>query len=185
MKGCAWWSRGGERGRAGLPVPVILLLVSLVVMGVAVSRDARAQTPAPKPSTASAAQAAADSMRAEPDSAALSHRVIAYYLHTTKRCVSCRKIESFTQEAMTTGFPGELKSGRLVWRVVNVEEKGNEHFVKEFQLFTKSVVLVDERDGKQHSWKNLAKVWEYLNDRTRFIRYVQEETRAFVAAAQP
>ena len=66
-------------------------------------------------------------------------------------------------------------------RVVNVEEKGNEHFVKDYQLFTKSVVLIDERNARPVAWKNLPKVWELLNDKDRFVSYIQRETRAYLA----
>jgi hypothetical protein len=110
-------------------------------------------------------------------------RVLAYYFHTTKRCVSCRKIEAYTTEAITTGFAGELKDGRLVFQAVNVDEKENERFVKQYQLFTKTVVLVDERSGKQVAWKSLPKVWELLNDKEAFQRYVQAETRAYLAGS--
>lgn len=108
-------------------------------------------------------------------------RVIAYYFHTTYRCVSCRNIEKYTREAIESGFSDDLESGHLVWRVINVEEKGNEHFVKDYQLFTKSVVLVDERTGE---WKNLPKVWQLLGDPNKFIRYIQTETDGFLKGHQ-
>ena len=111
----------------------------------------------------------------------LSHRVIAYYFHTTYRCASCRSIEAYSREAIESAFADELKDGRLVWKVVNVEVKGNEHFVKDYQLFTKSVVLVDEVKGKQARWKNLDKVWELLGDKEEFQSYVTAETRAYLA----
>ncbi len=104
-------------------------------------------------------------------------RVIAYYFHTTYRCVSCRNIEKYTREALESGFRGELEDGHLVWRVINVEEEGNEHFVKDYQLFTKSVVLVDEQTGE---WKNLPKVWQLLGDPNAFIRYIHTETETFL-----
>ena len=160
------------RGPVRLLPVFVLFLTMCIFVGATLPLDARAETSAPKPP--------ADSTRVAPDTTASPHRVIAYYFHTTKRCVSCRKIEAYSQEAIETGFPEDLKSGRLVWRVVNIEEKGNEHFVKDYQLYTKSLILVDERDGKQAAWKNLPKVWEYLNDKAKFVHYVQEETRAFL-----
>ncbi|MEW5802825.1 MAG: nitrophenyl compound nitroreductase subunit ArsF family protein [bacterium] len=113
----------------------------------------------------------------------LSHKVIAYYFHGKFRCVSCRKIESYTHEAIQGqgGFAGPLKSGRLEWRVIDVEEPVNEHFVKDFQLYTKSVVIVDVLDGKQKRWKNLARVWELLYDKDTFINYVRDEINAYLA----
>ena len=135
--------------------------------------------PAPAGTTVMKADTAATSARA--DTTARPRRLIAYYFRTTNRCPSCRKIEAWSREAIETAFPRELKSGLLVWRMVNVEEKGNEHFVKDYQLFTKSVVLVDEVRGRQARWKNLARVWELLPDKEGFVRYVQAETRDYLA----
>lgn len=108
------------------------------------------------------------------------HRVIAYYFHTTYRCASCRAIEAYSREAIETAFAGQLKDGRLVWKVVNIEVKGNEHFVKDYGLYTKSVVLVNEVRGKPAEWKNLEKVWQLLRDKDKFLRYVQDETRVYL-----
>jgi len=112
----------------------------------------------------------------------LPHRVIAYYFHTTSRCASCRSIEAYSREAIESAFADELKDGRLVWKVVNVEVKGNEHFVKDYGLYTKSLVLVNENRGKRTQWKNLEKVWQLLQDKDKFLRYVQDETRSYLAA---
>jgi hypothetical protein len=109
------------------------------------------------------------------------HRVVAYFFHTTYRCASCRAIEANSREAIENTFAEELKDGRLVWKRVNVEVKGNEHFVKDYKLYTKSLILVNEIRGKPTEWKNLEKVWQMLQDKPKFLRYVQDETRAYLA----
>jgi hypothetical protein len=108
------------------------------------------------------------------------HRVIAYYFHTTYRCASCRAIEAYSREAIESAFADQIKDGRILWKVVNVEIKGNEHFVKDYGLYTKSLVLVNEVRGKPAAWKNLERVWQFLQDKPKFLRYVQDETRAFL-----
>ncbi len=108
------------------------------------------------------------------------HRVTAYYFHTTSRCASCRAIEAYSHEAIESAFADEIKDGRLVWRVVNIEVKGNEHFVKDYGLFTKSLVIVNEVRGKPAQWKNLEKVWQLLQDKPKFLRYVQDEMRGYL-----
>jgi hypothetical protein len=115
-------------------------------------------------------------------SAQPSHKVIAYYFHGTARCINCIKIETFTEQAMGHYFTSAIKGGRLEWRVVNVETSGNEHFIKDYALFTKSVVLVDvdTQSGRQLRWKNLDKVWNYLNDKEGFINYIRVETRSYL-----
>lgn len=112
-----------------------------------------------------------------------SPKVIAYYFHTTFRCSSCRKIEAYSREAIESGFPKELKDGTIEWRVINVEESRNRHFVDDYRLFTKSLILVRLNNGRQKEWKNLMKVWELLGSKEAFVRYVQDELRSYLVAS--
>jgi hypothetical protein len=112
--------------------------------------------------------------------AAQDHVVRVYYFHTTQRCASCKKVEALSAEAIRAGFEHELGDGRLEWQVVNVEDPQNRHFTADYQLYTKSVVVVDRANGQQVRWKNLPKVWELLQDEKGFRLYVQSEVRAYL-----
>lgn len=79
----------------------------------------------------------------------INQKVIAYYFHGNARCTSCLKIESYTKEAIYKNFENELKSGHLEWKAINVEETENKHFINEYKLHTKSVVIADILNGKQ------------------------------------
>jgi len=107
--------------------------------------------------------------------------VVAFYFHGNKRCSTCRKLEAYSDEAITGGFASELDSGELEWRVVNTDEEANAHFVTDFELVTKSVVLVEYRDGEVVRFKNLKLVWQLVGDQDGFLRYVRDETRDFLA----
>jgi hypothetical protein len=107
--------------------------------------------------------------------------IVAYYFHGNKRCTTCRKLEAYSEEAITGGFASELESGELEWRVVNTDEKVNAHFVTDFELVTKSVVLVEYRDGEVVRFENLKLVWQLVGDQDGFLRYVRDETRDFLA----
>jgi len=106
--------------------------------------------------------------------------VIAYYFHTTYRCVSCKKIEAYSREAIETGFTKELENGTLKFESINIDESDNKHFVKDYQLYTKSLVICDMKDGKQVRWKNLIKVWELVGNKDEFFKYVQDEINAYL-----
>jgi len=107
-------------------------------------------------------------------------KIIVYYFHTNYRCASCVKIEQYSSEAVRSGFPKELKSGKIVWKVVDVDEAQSKHFVKDYQLYTKSLVIVKMKNGKQIEWKNLNKVWELLYNKNKFIVYVQDEVKKYL-----
>jgi hypothetical protein len=111
------------------------------------------------------------------------HIVIVYYFHGTVRCATCEKFEKYTKEALETGFPAELKNGSLEWRVLNVEEPQNEHFVRDYQLTTRSVILVDVLDGQEKRRKNLTAIWDLVGNKDAFLEYIQSETRSYLEAS--
>lgn len=136
------------------------------------------------PATAAAAEPKSGDAAEKPTlvtPSALPHRVVAYYFHTTYRCATCRAIEAYAREAIESAFAEDIAAGRLVVKSVNIEVQGNEHFVKDFALYTKSLVLVNEVRGRKPEWKNLEKVWQLVQDKPKFLRYVQDETRAYLA----
>ena len=106
--------------------------------------------------------------------------VVAIYFHGNVRCATCKKIESYTDAAVQSGFPEELEKGTLAWQVINVDEEENTHFVQDFQLVTRSVVLAEYREGKVVRWENLDKVWQLVRSKERFVDYIQSETRKFL-----
>lgn len=114
--------------------------------------------------------------------AAPAHQVIAYYFHGSQRCKTCLAIEAQAAEALQTGFADELSDGTLAWKVVNIEEPENEHFVDDYQITTRTVVLVDMQDGKQVRWSTLDRVWELVGDKPAFMAYVQEETKGYLGS---
>jgi hypothetical protein len=111
------------------------------------------------------------------------HKVIAYYFHTNTRCSTCIKIEQYSHEAIEQGFPAELKNGTLEMRVVNYELPENRHFIQDYKLVSKSLVLVNVVDGKQTKWTNLKLVWQLTGRKNAFLNYVRKEVRGYLAGA--
>ncbi|MFA6600153.1 MAG: nitrophenyl compound nitroreductase subunit ArsF family protein [Candidatus Omnitrophota bacterium] len=109
--------------------------------------------------------------------------VTAYYFHGTFRCPTCNKMEQYAKEAIEKDFKSELDSGKLVFQSVNVETAGNEHFVKDYQLYTKTLILSMAGNGSEVRSKNLDKIWEYVRDKERYQNYVRDELGAFMKVA--
>lgn len=114
---------------------------------------------------------------------AKGNRVIAYYFHGNFRCSTCHAMEQYSKEAIETKFKDALSSGKLEFKVVNIEERGNEHFAQDYQLYTKSLILSLVKNGKEVKSKNLAKIWEYVRNKQRFLEYVSEEVNNFLKEA--
>ncbi len=110
--------------------------------------------------------------------------VVAYYFHGTMRCPTCYKLEQYSKEAIEASFKDALASGKLEFKVVNIEDKGNEHYGKDYQLYTKSLVLSLVKDGKEIKWKNMDKIWEYVGNKQKFIDYVKNGVADLLKEAQ-
>jgi len=100
------------------------------------------------------------------------------------RCPTCHKLEQYSKEAIETNFKDVLASGKLEFKVVNVEDKGNEHYGNDYQLYTKSLILSLVKDGKEIKWKNMDKIWEYVGNKQRFIDYVKSGVADLLKEAQ-
>ena len=107
-------------------------------------------------------------------------KVIAYYFHGKYRCTTCRTIERYSREAIEQYFAKEQKKGLLEFRPVNVEETENKHFIRDYQLVTRSLVLSLMSDGKETKWKNLPDVWKLVRDKDKFFQYVKDEVEIFL-----
>lgn len=157
---------------AGMLLAMILVSIALIY---SVAVNSQSPKPAESGSTSSepAKAGAATSQIAD-------QKVIAYYFHGNVRCVTCKKIEALTKESIDSDYAADLKKGNLEWRVVNIDLPENKHYIKDYQLYTRSVVLSDLHKGEQSRWKNLEKVWTLVRDHDQFVSYIQKEVASFL-----
>lgn len=107
-------------------------------------------------------------------------KVIAYYFHGTFRCSTCQTIEKYSKEAIEHYFANELKNGTLEFKSLNVEEAENRHYVQDYQLFSRSLVISLVKQDKEVTWKNLTDVWKLVRDKDKFFQYVKDEVEKFL-----
>jgi len=129
--------------------------------------------------TSAPGEGAADSAPAT-NPPASTDRVIVYYFHTTYRCPACTKIENYTKEAVETGFAEALREGRLEFHSIDVTEPSHSHFIQDYQLSAKSVIVVEIKDGREARWKNLARVWRLTRNKDDFMSYIRDEVNLYL-----
>ncbi len=99
--------------------------------------------------------------------------VIVRYFHSDIRCKTCLAFEDWSRTAVER-FPEELKNGTLKWQVINFDDSGNKHYIKDYDLAEKSLVLIREEDGKTVQWKNVEEFWDFDdNQKQEFVDLVQ------------
>jgi len=111
---------------------------------------------------------------------AKANRVVAYYFHVTARCTTCMTIQAYTAEALTAGFRDALASGELEFRPVNIQRAENRHFIQDYKLYTRSVVIARFDEGRQIEWKNLENVWDLTVSKPAFVSYVRRHVREYL-----
>jgi len=109
-----------------------------------------------------------------------SGKVVAFYFHGNFRCSNCYKIERYSSEAIEKYFKEQLKTKTLIFNIINIDLPENKHFIQDYQLYTRSLIIAEFKDGKQVRWKNLTKVWNYLNNREKFYEYVKLEIQNYL-----
>ncbi|MDF1516596.1 MAG: nitrophenyl compound nitroreductase subunit ArsF family protein [Lutibacter sp.] len=69
--------------------------------------------------------------------------------HSTNRCMTCKAIETNTKYTLDTYFAKELKSGKIVFKIVNVDKAENEKFAEKFEATGTALFLNVIKDGKE------------------------------------
>ena len=77
-------------------------------------------------------------------------KVDVVYFHRTQRCYSCKYVEAGTRYTVETYFKDELASGKVIFKVLNVEDKENAAIVKKYGAFTSSLFINTIRGGSDH-----------------------------------
>lgn len=104
--------------------------------------------------------------------------VIVTYFTTDVRCESCLQIEALTQQTLKEHFAQELAAGNLRFRTLNIDRQENKHFIQNYNLAFKTVVVSTERQGTVIHWQKLDDVWTRLNDPEAFKAYVAAPIRS-------
>lgn len=111
-----------------------------------------------------------------------SQRIVATYFHGDVRCATCRKIETYSKEAVEQGFEKEIAAGTVVFRAINTDREENKHYVQDYKLMMKSLIIAKEKDGKVVEWVNMPKIWQLTGNQDEFMAYVREGVQTYLDA---
>lgn len=146
--------------------------------GVGGCRDTgeQAAIPVPGQTPVPAVNVPAPGQSARAKSPAAAKTALVYYFYTDTRCSSCQTIEAYTREAVEKKLSAGYKDWQIEFRGVNIDEKANGHFVRDYWLNSKAVIVQKFSGEKALAWVKLDKVWTLVGDKNAFITYVVLET---------
>ncbi len=120
-------------------------------------------------------------MKTVDNNARQKERLIVYYFHGNVRCPTCHKLETYAKEALELYFADELKSGNIILEIVDVDKLENGHFIEDYKLVTKSVVISEIKDGRQVKWENLDRIWQKVRDKDSYLAYIRDSIQNFLS----
>jgi hypothetical protein len=109
-----------------------------------------------------------------------SDRVVVMYFHRTQRCPTCLKMGSYSEEAVTTGFAPELKSGRVSFHYVDFQDPRNLAVTKAYGINGPTLVIAKVKANKVEEFRSLVEIWQKAREKPAFLKYVQENIRAYL-----
>lgn len=117
--------------------------------------------------------------------------VVVTYFSSDVRCPTCMEIETLTRRTVEERFAGPLAQGQIAFQILNMDEKENAHFVDDYELAFKTVVVRgDAHAGTAHGgderindadaetiepWVKMNGVWSLTAKPDEFIDYLAEE----------
>jgi hypothetical protein len=121
---------------------------------------------------------------AEPPAAQPSHQVMACYFHRTVRCPTCKRIGSYIEEAVQSGFASQLQDGSVKLVMIDFQDARNQKFTQAYNISGPTLVIMDVHDGKVTSWKPAPRVWSLVGQKEAFLTYVRGEVQGYLNGTQ-
>jgi hypothetical protein len=100
-------------------------------------------------------------------STAAAERGEVIYFHRTERCASCLWAADATEQTLDMYFHDELRSGKVTYRAVNVQDPANAALVERYRATGSSLYINFVRDG-QDNIVQASSTYPYIGNFARF-----------------
>ena len=94
------------------------------------------------------------------------------YFHRAQRCYGCAYAEAGVRYIVETYFEDELASGKLILKVVNVEDEENAAIVEKYGAYGSSLFVNTIKDGTNHI-EEVTDIWFVLGNDEAFVEVVR------------
>lgn len=101
--------------------------------------------------------------------------LMVYYFHGV-RCPTCRAAESNARATLEAEYAPQLKSGEVVWKVLDyMKDPTAKELAKDFSVTASTIVLVRMKDGAIDVWNRLDRLLALAQDKPALSAYLQGE----------
>ncbi len=97
------------------------------------------------------------------------NRLEVYAFHGTRQCETCINMKANTKATLDKYFPEELKNGKIVYQIIDVDDAKNEKIAEKFQATGTALMINKVVNGKDNisDWSDFA--FDKANDANDFM----------------
>ncbi len=85
---------------------------------------------------------AANNSMSRNNSAVADTTIFVYYFHSNIRCKTCVAVDEHTHQLLKELFPVQMKNGTIVFKSINVDEKGSESLVEKYKIWGQTMLFI-------------------------------------------
>jgi hypothetical protein len=82
------------------------------------------------------------------------------YFHTSQRCVTCLCFEERVTSVIEHDFDNEIKSGKLVYKIINVMDEDNAQIVAKYNAYGSQLFINKIVDNKDNI-DDIIEIWDW------------------------
>lgn len=92
-----------------------------------------------------------------------------YAFHGTRQCETCKNMKANTKATLDKYFPEEMKSGKIVFQIIDVDDVKNEKLAEKFNATGTALMINNVVNGKDNitDWSDFA--FDKANDAEVFV----------------
>jgi len=106
-------------------------------------------------------------------------RVVVMYFHRTERCPTCRKMGSYSEEAVDAAFAEQRKLRVVEFHYVDFQDEKNAKLTAGYKISGPALIVAKIVDTKVAEYEDLEGIWDKVADKEAFLLYVQQQIAAY------
>ena len=106
-------------------------------------------------------------------------RVVVMYFHRTKRCPTCQKMGTYSEEATKAESKKQTK-GKVSFYYIDFEDEKNAAYKKAYKVTGPALIVAKAKGTDVSEYKNLKDMWKKVRDKDQFLKYVKENIKSYL-----
>ncbi len=106
-------------------------------------------------------------------------KIQVFHFHATQQCISCINVGKFTKEVIEEKFAREFKSGKIVFKEVNVDLPENLQIVQKYQVSGSALFISVVKDGQEYQEEDTT-VWRLVVNEGQLKNYFETKLKAIL-----